>query len=162
MQHNFPNCAAGCEMKASENSVYPDHPRAAVGAVAVKDNSVLLVLRGKPPSKGVWAIPGGSVNLGETLQEAAEREILEETGIVIKAGKPVFTFDFVERDNTGRVRFHYIIVDLMAEYVSGEPCSGDDALNAKWISPQELDELNVSLMTRRLLKQLIPAFADTK
>ncbi|MCP4111248.1 MAG: NUDIX hydrolase [Desulfobacteraceae bacterium] len=149
-------------MKASENSAYPDHPRAAVGAVAVKDNSVLLVLRGKPPSKGVWAIPGGSVNLGETLQEAAEREILEETGIVIKAGKPVFTFDFVERDNTGRVRFHYIIVDLMAEYVSGEPCPGDDALNAKWISPQELDELNVSLMTRRLLKQLIPAFADIK
>ncbi|MCP4352107.1 MAG: NUDIX hydrolase [Desulfobacterales bacterium] len=149
-------------MKASENSAYPDHPRAAVGAVAVKDNSVLLVLRGKPPSKGVWAIPGGSVNLGETLQEAAEREILEETGIVIKAGKPVFTFDFVEKDDTDRVRFHYIIVDLMAEYVSGEPCSGDDALNAKWISPQELDELNVSLMTRRLLKQLIPAFADIK
>ncbi len=143
-----------------ENSAYPDHPRVAVGSVVVKGDSVLLVLRGKPPSKGVWAIPGGSINLGETLQEAAEREILEETGIIIKAGKPVFTFDFVERDDTGRVRFHYVIVDLMAEYVSGEPHPGDDALNAGWISPQEIDELNVSPMTRRLLKQLIPAFAD--
>jgi ADP-ribose pyrophosphatase YjhB (NUDIX family) len=72
------------------NVAYPDLPRVAVGAVVFKDNKVLLVKRAKPPAQGLWAIPGGSVELGETLQQAAERETLEETGIMIQA-KNLFT-----------------------------------------------------------------------
>ncbi len=144
-----------------KNPVYPDQPRVAVGAIVVKDNNVLMVLRGKPPSKGLWAIPGGSVHLGETLQEAAEREIFEETSIIIRAGKPVFTFDVIERDDDGRIRFHYVIVDLMAEYVSGEPNPGDDALDAGWISSREMSDLDVNLKTRKLLEDLIPGFTST-
>jgi len=85
---------------------YPPAPRVAVGAVVIRAGSVLLVRRGKAPSDGQWAIPGGSVELGETLQQAAEREILEETGIRIRAGKPVYTFDLIERDRQKRIRFH--------------------------------------------------------
>ena len=79
------------------NKEYPDFPRVGVAAVVTKNNRVLLVKRGVPPSKGLWAIPGGNMKLGETLKETAEREILEETGIVIEAGDPIYAFDFIER-----------------------------------------------------------------
>ena len=131
---------------------YPDHPRVAVGAVVFKDEQVLLVRRGQPPAKDLWASPGGSVRIGETLQEAAEREILEETGIQIQASKPIYTFDVIERDPAGRVQFHYVIVDLAADYVMGEPSPGDDAVEARWISAEEINDLPVSVATVKLLK----------
>jgi 8-oxo-dGTP diphosphatase len=132
---------------------YPDAPRPAVGAVVFKDNHVLLVKRGNAPARGVWAIPGGRVRLGESLQAAAEREILEETGVVIRAGDPVFVFDVIERDDTGTVRFHYVIVDLSADYLSGDPLAGDDADAARWISQPQLAEITVNPTTRRLLSE---------
>ena len=124
-----------------------------MGAVVFRKNRVLLVKRGKPPARGTWAIPGGSVHLGETLAQAAEREVREETGVVIRAGAPVYTFDVVERDERGAVRFHYVIVDLAAEYVSGEPRPADDALDARWFAAAELEHLQVNPATRDLLKR---------
>jgi ADP-ribose pyrophosphatase len=131
---------------------YPGNPRVAVGAVVFKDECVLLVRRGQPPAEDLWAIPGGSVEIGETLQEAAEREILEETGIQIRALKPIYTFDVIDRDAAGKVRFHYVIVDLAADYVLGEPSPGDDAVEARWVSAKEIDGLAVSAATVKLLK----------
>lgn len=131
---------------------YPDQARVAVGAIVFKDNRVLLVRRGKPPAEDQWAIPGGRVEIGESLQESAEREILEETGIVIRALVPVYTFDVIDRDTSGRIRFHYVIVDLTAEYIRGEPRAGDDAAAARWVSSDELATLKVSSKTRQLLK----------
>jgi 8-oxo-dGTP diphosphatase len=133
---------------------YPDAPQVAVGAIVVRDGRVLLVRRGHPPSEGLWAIPGGSVELGETLQEAAEREIMEETGLTIQAGEPVYTFDVILRDDAGRVQFHYVIVDLLADYVRGEVHSGDDARDARWVTSGELEKLAVNQTTRELLKKL--------
>jgi ADP-ribose pyrophosphatase len=133
---------------------YPDFPRVGVGAIVIKDDKVLLIKRGIPPSKGLWAIPGGHIELGETLQETAEREILEETGIVIKARKPIYTFDLIERDDAGRIRFHYIVVDLEGEYVSGEPQGSDDALEARWFTWEEIKQLPVSQNTINLLKTI--------
>lgn len=139
--------------KRTYGSDYPAHPRVAVGAVIFKDEKVLMVLRGKPPAENKWSIPGGCVELGETLQEAAKRETIEETGIVILAREPVYTFDVIERDENGHVRFHYVIVDLAADYVSGEPRPGDDALDVSWISPEDMKNYNVSAATRKLLAQ---------
>lgn len=142
-------------MKASLSTgknEYPAQPRVAVGAIVFKDKRVLLVRRGKPPAMDLWAIPGGSVEICETLQRAAEREILEETGITIKALEPVFTFDYIERDESGCARFHYVIIDLTANYISGEPRAGDDAAEARWISPEQMSALSVSSKTRQLLK----------
>jgi len=135
-------------------SAYPEVPRVGVGAVVIEDSTVLLVRRGIPPSKGLWAIPGGHIELGETIQETAEREILEETGIVIKAHEPIYTFDLIERDGDNRVRYHYIVVDVRGEYISGEPLGADDALEARWFSWEEILELPVSKNTVRLLKAI--------
>lgn len=135
------------------NGKYPDAPRAAVGAVVFKGDTVLLVQRGNSPARGMWAIPGGSIRLGETLQAAAEREILEETGVVIRASAPVLTFDVIMRDDDGQVKYHYVIVDLVADYISGEPCAADDAADARWVTEDELARLPVNPATRRLLAE---------
>ncbi len=136
------------------NREYPDSPRVGVGAVVLREGRVLLVRRGVAPACGLWAIPGGGLELGESLRAAAEREIHEETGIVIRAGEPVFTCDVCERDDDGRVRFHYVIVDLAAEYVSGEVKGADDALDARWVSPNELLGLSATKNTLKLLRQI--------
>jgi len=131
---------------------YPTQPVPAVGAVVFKEQSVLLVRRGQPPNLDLWAIPGGCVRLGETLQEAAEREIWEETGIRIRAHRPIYFFDTIDRNEEGRVRYHYVIVDLLADYVEGWPTAGDDALEARWVTAAELDSLPVSAVTLDLLR----------
>jgi 8-oxo-dGTP diphosphatase len=133
---------------------YPQRPCLAVGAIVFWKNQVLLVRRGKPPAAGQWAIPGGSVQLGETLQKAAEREVMEETGIVVCANAPVYQFEMIERDETGMVRFHYVVIDLEATYVSGEIRPGDDALNAAWVSPDELKNFSVNSVTQMVLCEL--------
>ena len=135
--------------------VYPDLPRAAVGVVVVRGDEVLLVRRKRGPSEGLWAVPGGSVELGETLATAAEREVLEETGIVVRAGRPVHAFDAIERDDEGRVRFHYLVVDVAAEWISGEPRAGDDASAAQWFRLADLPCAGVSDETRRLVGRLL-------
>lgn len=141
------------------STIYPDAPRVAVGAVVVHQYKVLLVLRGKAPAKGMWAIPGGSVNLAETLQAAAEREILEETGLRVKAGEVIYVFDKIEWDEADRVRYHYVIIDLQAEPVDPtQPLiPADDVVDAGWFSLADLDRLNlpVSDTTRTLLQKVM-------
>lgn len=131
---------------------YPDRPIVGVGAVVIRDGKILLVKRGVAPSKGLWAIPGGSLELGETLQQGAEREILEETGVAIRAREPVYTFDFFERADNGRIRFHFVIVDVAADYISGDVKGADDALDARWLTPADLDRMPVAQNTLKLLK----------
>jgi len=137
---------------------YPEQPVLAVGIVVFHDDRVLLVRRANAPSAGLWAIPGGRVELGETLQQAAERELLEETGVTVRAGEPVYAFDAIERDSADRVVFHYAVVDLLATYVSGGPRAMDDAADARWLAAAELDLANTSDVTVKLLKKL--AFID--
>ena len=133
---------------------YPNHPVVGVGAVVLRDGKILLVKRGIAPSKGLWAIPGGALELGETLQRAAEREILEETGVTIRAREPIYAFDFFERVENGRIRFHFVIVDVAADYISGEAKGADDALDARWLGPADLDDLPVSENTMKLLRNI--------
>ena len=131
----------------------PSVPRPAVGAVVFHRNAVLLVHRARAPAAGEWAIPGGRLHWGESLQAAAEREVLEETGIRIHAREPVFAFDVIERDPAGHCHLHYVIIDLEADYLGGEPRAADDARDARWVRPEELAELPVNATTRRLLHE---------
>ena len=123
-----------------------------VGAIVFQNKRVLLIKRNKAPNAGQWAIPGGRVKFGESLQQAAEREILEETGIVIRAGEPVFAFDLIQHDADAQCRLHYVVVDLAADYLSGEPVAGDDATEARWLAADELAALPVNQLTLDLLK----------
>ena len=136
------------------NREYPDNPRVGVGAVVIKNEKVLLVRRGVAPSKDLWAIPGGVLELGETLQQGAEREMLEETGVTIRAKEPIYAFDFIEKDAAGLIHFHYVVVDLLADYISGEAAGDDDAVEARWLSQPELNDLNVAQNTLRLLRAI--------
>jgi ADP-ribose pyrophosphatase len=129
-------------------------PRAAVGVLVVRGSEVLLVLRANAPAKGSWAVPGGSIALGESLQEAAEREVREETGVEVRGAEVVHAFDVIERDAAGAVLHHYVVVDVRAEWVAGEPRAGDDALDARWQPIGDLRSLPISGETLRLIERL--------
>jgi len=129
-------------------------PQVAIGGVIIEDSKILLVKRNKEPHKGEWAIPGGSVKLGETLQRAVEREIREETGLVVSAKEPIHVFDLIERDRQGHLRFHYVIVDLRADYVAGTLHPSDDAADARWFAPKEIKGLRITETTKEFLKKI--------
>lgn len=133
---------------------YRELPRVGVGAIVIREGKILLVKRASSPGKGFWAIPGGLVELGETVREAAERELLEETGVAVRAGEAFYIFDFIDRDTGGRIKYHYVIVDFLADYLGGEPKAADDVSDARWVGPDEAAALNLSPTTRKLLKQL--------
>ncbi len=139
---------------------YPDHPLVGVGAVIVKDGAVLLVRRGHDPGRGEWAMPGGRLRLGETLAQAARREVREETSVEIDPGEVLSVTDLIQRDDAGRVRYHYVLVDLLARYVSGEPRAGSDALDVRWVDARDLDAYPMPDRTRRVLEMGLTRAAE--
>jgi len=138
-------------MIRENTNAYPPGPRVGVGALVIRDGKILLVKRGVDPNKGLWAIPGGTLKLGESMREGAAREILEETGVTIAVGECVYLFDLIERDESGRVKFHFVVVDFSAIYVSGDAQGGDDAEEAGWFAPEEMNDLPVSPYTLKAL-----------
>lgn len=135
------------------NLGYPSTPQPAVGAVVIHAGRILLVKRARPPGQGRWALPGGSVNLGETLRQAVAREVAEETGVTVTAHRPVHCFDVISRDDRGRVQFHYVIVDWVADYIGGEARPGDDAADAGWFEPAALASMDMDEDTMTLLRR---------
>lgn len=131
-------------------------PQLGVGAVVEHEGRVLLVQRGCEPGKGLWSIPGGKVKAGEPLRAAAEREILEETGVVIEAGELAWHFEYLDRDDNGEVRYHYVVLDYYGRYCSGEPRAGDDADDARWVGLDELDSVVLNRSSREALAALFP------
>lgn len=130
---------------------YPDAPIAGVGAVIVRHgpdrgHQVLLIRRGQEPLKGEWSLPGGAVELGETLEEAICREVLEETGLVVETVDIVQAFDRISRDAEGRVRYHYVLIDFLCRVKTGSETPesilcATDALEARWAGPDDLGGL---------------------
>ncbi len=119
---------------------FPDRPVIGVGVVVLRGDEVLLIKRGTPPALGQWSLPGGKQELGETVREAAHRELMEETGIA--AGELHFLdhVDAIVRDGDGRLQFHYTILDFAARWVAGEPVAGGDAAAAVFMAEGRLTD----------------------
>lgn len=117
----------------------PEGPRVGVGAVVIHEGRVLLIRRGKEPLRGRWCVPGGTVELGETLEQALVREVREETGLCVRPREVVTVFDRIGREG-GRVLYHYVIVDYLCDYESGALCAASDAEAAVFAAPEQLPE----------------------
>ncbi len=131
---------------------YPDRPMVGVGVVVWRGPELLLIQRGKPPRMGSWSLPGGMQELGETVRETAVREVREETGLEIDLTHLIDVVDTITRDEDGRVRLQYTLVDFAAEWRSGEPVAGDDAAGAQWIHPDDLGPLKLWTETLRIIE----------
>ena len=117
---------------------YPDRPFVGVGAVIVDQGRVVLIKRRFEPLAGHWSLPGGAVDVGETLVECVAREMLEETGLVVEVGPVVEVFDRIVRDSDGRVQFHYVLVDYLCRPTGGSLQAGSDVADAVYASPEDL------------------------
>ena len=120
----------------------PAAPVVGVGGVLVRQGRVLLIRRGKEPLYGRWVVPGGTVELGEPLDEALVRELREETGLEVEPLELITVFDRIQRDG-GRVLYHYVIVDYLCRWISGEARAASDALEVAWAAPDELDRFDL-------------------
>ena len=123
---------------------YPDRPLVGVGAVIVDQGRVVVVRRSHEPLKGEWSIPGGVLELGETLRAGAIREALEETGLTVEPGEVLEVFDRIVQDPEGRTQFHYVLIDFLCRPVGGEVKAGSDAADVHWFIRDELPALNLA------------------
>jgi 8-oxo-dGTP diphosphatase len=120
---------------------YPDAPLVGVGAIIIEQDRVLLVKRGNPPLAGKWSIPGGVLEMGETLRQAAVREALEETGLTVETGELLGVYDRILRDADERTRYHYVLIDFLCRRIAGEPQAAGDAAEARWFARGEVGQL---------------------
>jgi 8-oxo-dGTP diphosphatase len=123
---------------------YPESPLVGVGAVIVQNHRVLLILRGQPPLLGEWSLPGGVLECGETLREAVVREAHEETGLAIEVVEMLGVYERVIRNDEGRVRYHFVLIDFLCRPIGGDLKAGSDAADVRWFMRNELPALNLA------------------
>jgi len=131
---------------------YPDAPVVGVGAIIIEGDRVVLVRRGHAPLAGEWSIPGGVLEVGETLRQAAVREALEETGLRVEVGELLGVYDRVLRDGDERVRYHYVLIDFLCRRIAGEFAAADDAAEARWFSRGEVAGLGLAEDTAEVIR----------
>jgi len=134
---------------------FPERPVVGVGAVIVDGNRVVLVKRAHEPLKGEWSLPGGSVEVGETLEEAVAREAREETGLVIRVGPLLDVFDRIHRGVDERVEYHFVLLDYRCTVISGTLTHGSDASDACWASADDVDRFGVSDLAKRVIARAL-------
>lgn len=140
----------------SDSRSNPDRPIVGVGVVAWRGDRFLLVRRGKEPNKGQWSIPGGAQQLGETVFAAAAREVLEETGLAVDVLGLIDVVDGIMPDDKGGIKYHYTLVDVVAESLEGKPVAADDAAAVGWFKLDDLQELGLWRETERIIRQSAP------
>jgi 8-oxo-dGTP diphosphatase len=135
---------------------YPDRPIVAVGAVILDGDRVLLVQRAHEPLKGEWSLPGGAVEVGETLQQALAREVREETSLEVEVGVVVEVLDSIRCDPDGRAAYHYVIIDYLCRVrreASPAPVCGTDAAAVRWVPLVELDSYHLTPVAAQVIRK---------
>ena len=139
----------------NDKRVYPANPIAAAGAIVLRESQILLIMRTKEPGAGKWSIPGGKIEIGETLFEAAKREVLEETGISVKINKAVNTYDSIVRDEQGKIKYHYFLVYCTAGYIEGEPQISDESSEVVWTELDDVDGLDMNPVLKKIIHDAV-------
>jgi ADP-ribose pyrophosphatase YjhB (NUDIX family) len=132
---------------------YPERPIIGVGAVVFDEDRVLLVKRGREPLKGEWSLPGGAVEVGESLETAVAREVFEETELHIEVGPVIEVLDRIQRTLDGRVEYHFVIVDYLCRPRDGLVKSGSDAADARWVPLADLPSYRLTTKAQAVIGQ---------
>lgn len=140
-------------METTQRRAYPDRPIVAVGGVVIHDSRVLLIRRGQPPFEGRWSIPGGILEIGETIALGIERELKEETDVRVRAGDLIEIYEKVVRDEQNKPQYHFVILDYACEFVEGTARASGDVTDAAWVSEQELDALALTTAAKRVIRK---------
>jgi len=138
--------------------LYPERPVVGVGGVVIENGRALLIRRGAEPLLGQWSIPGGTLELGESLQEGVIRELLEETGLHVRVLDMIETFDRIYTDpnsagDISRPKFHYVIVDFLCERISGEARAASDVTDVAYAAEHELEQFHLTETATRVLRK---------
>jgi 8-oxo-dGTP diphosphatase len=132
---------------------YPEIPLIGVGSIIIESEQVVLVKRAHPPIQGQWSIPGGVLEIGEMLREAAIREAREETGLVVEPGELLGVFDRILYDADKRVQYHYVLIDFLCRRVSGDLVAASDAAEVRWFTREELPALQLAEDTLQVIQK---------
>jgi len=139
---------------------YPENPLIGVGAVIVQDGRALLIRRGQPPLLGEWSLPGGVLECGETLRDAARREAREETGLMVEVSEMLGVYERVIHDDDGRVRYHYVLIDFLCRPAGGEMKAGSDAAEVGWFGREELPALKLAYDANDVVRKGLARVAE--
>ena len=134
---------------------YPQAPIVAVGAIIMDGDRIVLIRRAKEPARGLWTFPGGAVELGEPVRDAARREVREETGLEIEVGEVAVVLDSVVHDPDGTVHYHYVIIDFYARLVGGELLPGTDVSDVRWASLSDVETLPMTDKAQEIARRLL-------
>ncbi len=137
---------------------YPARPIVGVAAVVIEQERVVLVRRGQPPAYGEWSLPGGAVELGETLQEAVEREVREEIGLQVQVMEPVAVLDRIFLDTEGQVQYHYVLMDFLCRKTGGRMNAGSDVISCAQVPFAALDGYKLTEETREVINRAYQRF----
>jgi 8-oxo-dGTP diphosphatase len=139
--------------KVTVRREYPERPLVGVGGVVIRDERALLIRRGSAPLEGEWSIPGGMLEIGETISEGVQRELLEETAIEVKVLDLIEVFERLTRDEAGKLKYHFVILDYLCEAVSGAARAGSDVTDVAWAREEELDAYSLTPTATRVIQK---------
>jgi len=132
---------------------YPKHPMIGVGAIIIQNGKILIVRRGSEPGKGKWSVPGGLVELGETVEQTVVREVKEECGLDVEVDELIDVVDSMTFDENGKLKYHFVILDFFVKIKGGELRPGNDAKGALWVPLEEVEKYDLTKTFREFLKR---------
>lgn len=132
---------------------FPEVPLVGVGAIIIENDRVVLVKRAHPPLQAEWSIPGGVLEVGELVREAAVREAREETGLTVEPGELLGVFDRVLRNSEQRVQYHYVLIDFLCRKVAGDLAAASDAAEVRWFTEEDLPALGLAKDTEEVIRK---------